>query len=168
MSTVGGTLVVEFGEGADSNAFVAMEFDETLNLGDDGEEKTSFDPDDEVWFWIQHADTLQIDSVKATSGMVVDCGTVRRSRVQELTFTGKDTVDLSHIPAVNPSYTWYGNEGSGLARNGRSVSVSGNTPCTCDVVIPIDVHLYRFVPPALDLGENETYRVVIVAYLEAA
>lgn len=168
MTTVGGTLVVEFGDGADSSAFVAMEFDETLNLDDDGNAKTSFEPEDDVWFWIQHAGTLQIDSIAATSGMVVDCGTVRRSRDQELTFTGTDSVELSHIPAGNPSYTWYGNEGSGLSRNGRTVLVSGNTPCTCDAVIPIDVHLYRFVPPALELADGQSYRVVIVAYMEAA
>lgn len=168
MTMVGGTLVVDFGAGADSSAFVAMEFDEPLNLDDDGNAKTSFDPGDEVWFWIQHAETLRIDRVVATSGMVVDCGIVRRSRDQELTFTGVDSVELSHIPAGNPSLTWYGNEGNGLTRTGRSVSVSGNTPCTCDAVIPIDVHLYRFVPPVLALGADETYRVVIVAYLGAA
>lgn len=168
MSTVSGTLVVEFGEGADSSAFVALELDETLNLDEDGEEKTRFDPGDEVWFWVQHADTLQIDRIAATSGMVVDCGVVRRERLQELTFTGTDAIELSHLPAANPSYTWYGNVGAGLARSGRSVSVSGNTPCTCDATIPIDVHLYRFVAPALTLADEATYRVVIVVYLEAA
>ena len=168
MTTVGGTLVVEFGEGADSAAFVAMELDETLNLDDEGNALTSFDPGVEVWFWLQHADTLRIDRIASTSGMVVDCGIVRRSRDQELTFTDTDSVEFSHIPAGNPSYTWYGNEGSGLAKNGRSVSVSGNTPCTCDAVIPIDVHLYRFVPPVLELADDQTYRVVIVAYMGPA
>lgn len=168
MSTVGGTLVVEFGAGADSAAFVAMELDETLNLDDEGNEKTGFAAGDEVWFWLQHADTLRIDRIASTSGMVVDCGVVRRSRNQELTFTSTDSVELSHIPANNPSYTWCGNEGAGLARNNRSVSVSGNTPCTCDAVIPIDVHLYRFIPPPLELADDQTYRVVIVAYMEAA
>ena len=162
------TFVTQFGKGADSSAFVVMELDETLNLDADGNEKTTWSPGDEIWFWIQHDASLVIDRVVATSGMVVDCGSARRSRSQALIFTSTDSVELSHIPAKNPTYTWYGNQGSGLSRNGRSVSVSGNTPCTCDVEIPIDVHLYRFVPPDLELGSEETYRVAIVAYLEAA
>nr|WP_321465171.1 hypothetical protein [uncultured Desulfobulbus sp.] len=166
--SVGATIVSQFGEGADSSAFVAIELDETLNLDADGNAKTSFAPGDEVWFWIQHAETLVIDRIEATSGMVANCGTVRRSRTQELTFTGTDSVELSHIPARNPDYAWYGNVGGGLSRNGRSVSVASQTPCTCDVTMPIDVHLYRFVPPALELVEEATYRIVIVAYMEAA
>ncbi len=166
--SVGATIISQFGEGADSSAFVAIELDETLNLDAEGNAKTSFDPGDEIWFWIQHAETLVIERIEATSGMVVDCGTVCRSRTQELTFTGTDSIELSHIPARNPSYAWYGNEGADMARNGRSVSVGGNTPCTCDAEIPIDVHLYRFVPPRLELDEEKTYRVVIVTYVEAA
>jgi len=165
---VGETLVAQFGSSADSSAFVAKDLDETLNLDGEGNVKTSWVDGDEVWFWVQHDASLVIDRVEPTSGMVVDCGQARRSRTQELTFKTADTVELSHIPAKNPTYTWYGNKGAGLTRNGRAVSVSGNLPCTCDAEIPIDVHLYRFIPPKLDLGSGETYRVVIVIYLEAA
>ncbi|MGD9948921.1 MAG: hypothetical protein AB7U29_10635 [Desulfobulbus sp.] len=168
MSTVGGTIVVEFGDGADQSAFYVFEMDETLNLDAEGNEQSQFSPGDEVWFWGQHAASLRIDRIEATSGMVVDCGIVRRSRTQQLTFTGADVLELSHIPAFNPAYTWFGNIGGGISRNGRSVSVASNIPCTCDAAIPIDVHLYRFVPPQLALEDEETYRVVIVAYMEAA
>jgi len=166
--SVGATIVLEYGDGVDSASFVALELDETLNLDSDGNARTQFDPGDEVWFWLQHDESLVIDRIEATSGMVVDCGSARRSRSQELTFTGENSVTLSHIPAKNPTYTWYGNQGEGMTRDGRSLSVSGNTPCTCDADIPIDVRLFRFVPPLLELDAEETYRVVIVAYLEAA
>jgi len=166
--SVQSTIVVEFGDGADSSGFVALELDETLNLDSVGNVKTSFDQGDEVWFWLQHDDTLRVDSVAATSGMVVACGMARRSRAQELTFTGDGSQTLSHIPAVNPSYLWYGNVGTGMSRDGRTVMVTGNLPCTCDATIPIDVHLYRFVPPPLELVDEATYRVVIVITMEAA
>lgn len=166
---VGSTIVVEFGQGADSTAFVAVELDETMNLDDSGEVKSQFAPGDEVWFWVQHDASLVIDRIESTSGMVVDCGTVRRERTQEMTWTGSDTVELSHIPAANPAYSWFGNIGHGIARNGRSVSVEvASTPCTCDATLPIDVHLYRFVPPVLELADEATYRVVIVVNMEAA
>jgi len=166
--SVQSTIVVEFGDGADSSGFVALELDETINLDSDGNVKTSFDPGDEVWFWLQHADTLRVGSVAATSGMVVACGIARRSREQELTFAGDGSQTLSHIPARNPEYTWYGNVGSGMSRDGRTLTVAGNIPCTCDAVIPIDVHLYRFIPPPLELADEATYRVVIVVTMEAA
>ncbi|HNC99107.1 MAG TPA: hypothetical protein PKW90_23430 [Myxococcota bacterium] len=162
------TIVIEFGAGADSGAFVALELDETLNLGEDGEEQTQFSPGDEVWFWLQHDASLRVGAVAATSGMVVDCGMVRRSRLQELTWINEDAQELSHIPAANPSYTWYGNAGSGMVRDGRSVTVTGNLPCTADAAIPIDVHLYRFVPPPLELADDASYRVVVVITMEAA
>jgi len=168
MSDVGGTLVVEFGDGADASEFVAFEFDETLNLDADGNAKTSYSPGDEVWFWLQHDVTLRLDRIAATSGMVVSCGTVRRSREQELIFTGEDAITLSHVPSGNPTFTWYGNVGSGISRSGRSVSVSGKTPCVCDAVIPIEVRLFRFIPPPLELEAEATYKVKIVAYMEAA
>ena len=58
--SVQSTIVVEFGDGADSSGFVAMELDETLNLDSDGNVKTSFAPGNEVWFWLQHDETLRV------------------------------------------------------------------------------------------------------------
>ena len=169
MSTVGATIVVEFGTGADSSAFVAVELDDRLNKDANGEVKTSFHPGDEVWFWLQwDAAALRLDRVRATSGQVVACGTASRTREQQCTWTGDEAVELSHIPAGSPALKWYGNVGSGLSRDGRKLWVTGNTPCTADATVPISVHLYRYVPPPMALGEGETWRSVIVCYMEAA
>lgn len=168
MSTVGATIVVEFGAGADTSAFVAVELDETLNLDADGNERSQFSPGDEAWFWVQHDSALRIGAIECTSGMVVDSGPARRQRSQECTWTGEDAVELAHIPAAMPVLTWYGHIGQGLVLDGRSLTVAGNAPCTCDAVIPIDVHLYRFVPPPLELAAEQNYRVVIVITMEAA
>jgi hypothetical protein len=35
-------------------------------------------------------------------------------------------------------------------------------------MIPIAVHLYRFIPPVLTLAGEEKYRVVVVITMEAA
>ena len=169
MSEVGATIVVEFGTGADSSAFVAVELDDQLNVDAEGEVKTQFHPGDEVWFWLQwDASALRLDRIRATSGQVVDCGSASRTRDQQLTWTGDEAVELSHIPAGSPTLRWYGNVGSGLSRDGRKLRVAGNTPCTADATIPISVRLCRYVPPPLSLGEGETWRSVIVCYMEAA
>lgn len=168
MAQVGATIVVEFGAGADSSAFVAVELDDRLNVDAESEVKTSFQPGDQVWFWVQHDASLRIDRVRATSGMVVSAGQASRTRDQQCTWTGDDPVELSHIPAGSPTLRWYGNVGTGLSRDGRRLSVAGGIPCTADAVVPISVHLYRYVPPPMSLGEGETWRSVIVVYLEAA
>lgn len=167
--SIGATIVVEFGQGADSSAFVAVELDETLNLDSDGAEKTQFVPGDEVWFWLQFDETaLRLDRVACTSGMVVAAGLASRTRTQELTWTGDDGQELSHIPSATPSLKWYGAVGSGLSRDSRKLTVTGNTPCTADATIPISVRLYRYVPPPMSLSGDETWRSVIVIYMEAA
>lgn len=168
MNAVAATIVVQFGTGAASDAFVAVELDETLNLDAIGEVKSQFAPDDEVWFWVQHDPSLRIGAVECTSGMVVAGGLVLRQRKQELTFTGVDTeVEVSHIPFGPLSLTWYGKVGEQFQVAGKKATVAGNVPCTCDAVIPIEVKLFRFIPPALVLGEEEQYRVVIVITMEA-
>lgn len=168
MSTVGATIVVEFGQGADSSAFVAVELDDHLNRDADGEVKSAWQPGDQVWWWVQHDPSLRIDRVRCTSGMVVSGGTVSRSRDQQLTWTGDEAVELSHIPSGSPTLKWYGNVGTGLSRDGRRMSVTGGLPCTADAIVPISVHLYRYVPPPMSLSGDETWRSVIVVYLEAA
>ncbi len=165
------TLVVEFGDSADSSAFYAAEFDETLNLDNSGEATTDFAPGDELYFWVQHDSSLAIASVESTDrrGTLVDCGTVTRSRDQEVTFTSTDSVDLSYIPASAPTITWYGEVGTRLTVSGKTVAVSGNTPCTADLVFPVAVHLFRYVPPPLVLASDEdTHRIVFVITLEGA
>lgn len=169
MSNVGATIVVQFGQGADSSAFVALELDETLNLDSTGEPVSEFVPGDEVWFWVQHDASLRIGSVACTSGMAVDCGMVRRERRQELTFAGADSDEsLSHLPATAPTLTWYGNDGSPLAIDGRTVRAGGANPSTCDAVLAIDVNLYRYIPPPLQLADGESWRSVVVVTMEAA
>lgn len=172
MSAPQATLVIQFGEGADSSLFVAAEFDEVLNVSASGENKTSWLPGETPWFWVQHDPALRIASILPTgaAGDVIAYDTARRTRNQELSWPNIDTaIELSHIPASAPTLTWYGAPGTGLQRDGRTLRITGGAPCTCDAVIPIEVHLYRFIPPPLELPTAEDkYRVILYITMEAA
>jgi hypothetical protein len=166
------TLVVQFGDQGTSDAFVAAEFDDKLNVDSSAQVKTIWNPGDEIWFWVQHDDSVRIAAVKPTgsAGDIVDCGIAERNVEQQLAWPDTETtVELSHIPLSTPSFTWYGAPGVGLSFSGRTISINSGAPCTCDAAIPISVHLFRFIPPALTLAdESEIYRVIIYIYMEAA
>jgi hypothetical protein len=164
--------VVQFGDQAPVDAFVVAEFDDTLNIDGSGNVKTTWHAGDEIWFWVQHDASVRIAHIKPTggSGDIVDCGWSHRSKTQELTWPDVETInELSYIPSAAITLKWYGTPGEGLAVSGRSISIAGSAPCTCDATIPMGVRLYRFIPPALALsGDADIYRVVIYIYMESA
>jgi hypothetical protein len=166
------TLVIQFGDGADSAAFAVAEFDEVLNTSPNGESKSSWLIGESINFWVQHDPSLRVASILPTgaAGEVISHGIARRKRDQELSWPDVETaVELSHIPASAPALTWYGLPGTGMQLDGRSLRITGGAPCTCDAVIPIDVHLFRFIPPVLELATAEDkYRVILYITMEAA
>jgi hypothetical protein len=167
------TIVVRFGGGADASAYVAAEFDKLLNVDEAGQEKSAWLPGDTIWFWVQHDPSLRIASIVPTgrSGGVVDQGlAIRTGEVEELTWEAdNDAVDLAHLPMAAPELRWYGEPGEGLTRNGRSMVVTGGAPCTCDATYPREVCLFRYIPPPLELAdENDKYRVILFVTMEAA
>lgn len=163
MSTVGGTLVVEFGENANSSEVVVVELDDTLN-GD----VSTFAPGQSAYFWVHHGPSVRVGTVTAPAGVIAADGGAQRNRTEEVTWTNLESQELQCIPAATPTVSWTGAQGSGFAVNGRKASVTGNVPCTCEVSYPIDVHLYHLIPPPLDLADGETFRIVIVVYMEGA
>lgn len=166
------TLVVQFGESADSSAFVAYEFDDVLNVDSSGGTKSSWLPGEVIYFVVQHDPSLRVDAILPTgaAGTIVDCGTVTRTRKQELSWPDIDTEqELSHIPTAMPALSWYGAPGTGLKLSDRTITLTGGAPSTCDAVIPIEARLYQFIPPPLELAtEEDTHRVIIYIYMEAA
>lgn len=164
------TLVMQFGNATAESAFSKAEMDETLNVDTDGESISEFSPGDSVWFWVQHDDTVEITEILPTGGQgdIVDYGMQARTRDAECTWPDTDTeVDLGYIPSAMPTLTWYGNPGSYLRLDGRVLTIGGNAPATADAVIPIQVHLFRFIPPSLDLPtEADKYRVVLCIYID--
>ena len=169
MSAPLATIVVEFGEGADSTALVVVELDDAVNKDADGKTTSSFHPGDEPGF-VVHYDpaALRIDWVRASSGMIVDNGEVSRVRKQrvQLTAPGKP-VTLPHIPAAGVSVDWFGNAPT-ISQAGRQVTASGSLPAIGEAAYTISCHAYRLAPPPLELADNQRYPVLVVVYMESA
>jgi len=167
--SVEATIVVEFGQGVDSGALVVVELDEVMNLDLDGEEKTSFSPGDTPYFLVHHDQTVRIQSIKSSSGMVSGGNIVTRDRNQQVQWVKDgEKQDLSYTPANSPTWKWWGNTPT-TTRDGRTVTVSEpGIPAIGEVSYVIETKQYQLTPPPMDLEEDETYPVLIVIYLEAA
>lgn len=168
--SIAASLVVTFGEGANDTDLVAMEFDKTMNIDAAGEEKSQFSPGDEVFFLIHHAPTLRIGRVMATSGMTVAQGEVSYAREQQLLWvSAEEEQDLSYIAASGVTATWYGNEATGLKKSGiRTVTISGGVLPALSLVRHLAVFkLYKLITPLVELAENESWPITIVAEMEA-
>ena len=167
--TTPSTLVVAYGDDvAEADQTAVVELDGTLNLDSDGETKTQFAPGDEVYFLVHHDADLVIDKVVPTDGTVVAMGAVSRSREADLLFVDEDAVSLSYLPAGSLSVDWQGREGSGLSRDEQSVTITDGWPALAHVAYGVDFYLYKLIPPTLELGEDESYTVHAVIYMEAA
>ncbi len=164
------TFVVEYGDSVseDNASGVVIELDETRNLNSDGEVKSQFYPGDTVHFLIHCPDELRIDRVASTDGMVVSRGRTSQSRQQDLLFAGEDAVSLSYQPSGPISKNWQGNVGTGWAQDDIEITVAGGQPCLCKASYAVAFSAYYLVPPALSLGEDDTYTIIVVVYVEAA
>lgn len=161
------TIVVQFGDGADSSALVKVELDGVVNLDADGKEKTQFYPGDQPVFLVHHDATLRLDHIEVSSGMVQDLGLVARERTQQLSFAAIEGQELEYLPPLPPVITWYGNDGA-LQITGRSVLPTGVVPAVCTVTLQAAFRQFRLIPPALILTEGQEWPVLVVVHMEAA
>lgn len=161
------TVVVQFGQGADSNALVVVELDGELNRTADDQEKTQFFPGDRPVWLVHHDATVRISSVACSSGMIQPLGQVTRTRSQQMPFPAGEAVELPYVPAGGVSVQWYGNNGA-LSRTGRSVRATGSVPAIGEVSYPVRFAQYRLIPPSLSLSGEETWPILIVVTMEAA
>lgn len=168
---VRGTIVVEFGESVSDSSFTVVEFDDVINQTAQGEVYTTFLPSEEAAFIVHFDPTkLRIDRVGNSDGSIRGGNTVSRSKTQQLQFINtEDDSTLSYIPSSSPSIAWYGNS-PGTSRDERKVRASGAAvPAIGDFTFNIFAVSYILSPPAgLTLGEDETYPVLAVVYMEAA
>ena len=147
------TFVVSFGEGAASDSGVVVELEPSLNVDEEGNEKSSFAPGDEVYFTVHYPTTLRVKAVEVTSG---DVHFISRSEFdRELSgafFVDVETaVSLPHIPASPLTFFWYGKVGQ-LSVTGRDIKAV-NPPCIGDISYKMLADLFRYVPPA-DMAMN--------------
>lgn len=179
MGKVEATIVVKFGEGVEGDALALIELDETENtyVDDSGEVqvKTQFNPGEEPFFWIHYDSSLKVAEYRSSAGEI-ELQQLSRTynKEQQLQFI-KEKIDsdtaeqeLSYYPMQTSSPSWYGNEGEGWKRTGRKITVSGNTPCICDLDFTIKADQYKLIPPSMTLAEDETYPILVVFYMENA
>lgn len=175
--TTPASIILEFGEGVDGDsAFVKVELDEVRNVDAAGEAKTEFNPGDDVYFLVQIGQDLAIDWVLPTSGTVNQIAAVKRKRTQELVFTPQNlSKDLDYIPTAQPTVKFYGKTPALKAMDGVTLALAGieelmdsdpvpsDLPAVCDVEYDVEFRSFRFVPPPMNLpDENSEYKVRIV------
>lgn len=166
MIEVAESLIVKFGGGADTAALVKLELDGELNEG-----KTSFAPLDIINFRLHHDTSVQLFKMGATDGQVVSQGSGSRAVREELLFAeADDSHELEYLPAAPVGHGWFGNEADGLKRSGQReiVICGGELPALALVEYDVEFSLFKLLAPDVELAEDESYPITIVAYMEAA
>ena len=164
------TIVLEFGDGAPSDALVIVELDDVVNKNTDGSDKTSFSLNDKPGF-IVHYDTsaLRIGSVKASSGMIVDSGNVSRSRTAQISLSSVNNKQtLSYIPSGGVNWKWYGNVANISQSIRELIATGGSIPAIGDISFSINARAYLLYPPTISGGlrPDETWPILVVIYME--
>lgn len=165
MIEVADSLVVRFGSGADSSALVRLELDDVLNDG-----KTSFSPGDTINIRLHHDSSVQLGRMLSTDGMMAWQGHGLRQISEQFLFAEPDDVhQLSCVPASSLSTGFYGREATGLLRSSsRDVVISGgDLPSLAAIDYQADFLLYRLLAPEMELSDDESYPIYIVAYMES-
>lgn len=165
------TIIVEFGDddGSDSNVIVEIDPENSSNLDEDEETKSTFEPGDNPVILIHHDSNVQIDAVKCTHGAMIKIGSnITQVREETITLTSleddENTVTYSNINAYK-SLEWYGNTSVLKLENSTITPVSGTYPC--HGLLKYNVlfqQQYQLISPELDLDSDETYEIVIVIY----
>lgn len=169
------SIVVVFGDGADSDGTVVAELDplHDNNLDSDGELKSTFDsvaPDVPVLL-IHHDDTVQLTRIVATSGSVESTETsgITQTREVDLSFaTEEDTVSIGYSNTTLDSVEWNGRTGTVVISGDNIIYSSGETPFVGVATVNVTFQHQYFVnvPSGLDLDADETYEIVIFIYME--
>jgi hypothetical protein len=163
--SVAATVVIKFGEGADSSSTAVVELDDSRNLTPEGEVKSTFAPGDIVWFLVHHSPALRIGTVVPTDGFVVYQGRTQFAKQSQQLFADSEAVSLSYLPAGGVDATWYG-RASNLTQTGEKL-VASDPPAIGDMGFSIEGALYMLQTPSVTLEEDQTYPVAVVVTMEA-
>lgn len=165
MIEVAASTVVKFGSAAAAGALVVFELDDAMNDG-----KTSFAPGKDIFLRLHHDSSVRLSKDPlATHGQIDNQGTGYRSIEQQLLWEDSETEhDLSYVPVGLLDASYYGNEASNLAKSGdRTVTIGGgDLPALSLVSYSAEFFLFRLIAPEVELEENGSYPVVVVAYME--
>jgi hypothetical protein len=157
-------LVVNFGESAASaSGSIVVEWDDSLNVDDKGEVKTSFVPGDELYLLV-HSD-VEIVGVKSTSGTVSGGGAVSLIRAQEIGWGSiDDEQNLNYTPIGSIKYKWFGRSGSRPSVVDKIITMAGSFPCLALVEYVARFLRYRLQTQKVSLAKDETYPLLVYVY----
>ena len=169
------TILVSFNDGTDSDEYLTLaELDDVLNIDSNGDVKTSFGEGDEPYFRFHCSDNIQLDAVASTLGSLINIGTANRVKESSNVFASRDddALDSHTLPVVPSSYsvTYEGNVGSLLSETttGGLVTLSrrtSHTPFSAFFLSSYRATIFQLVPPALSLGDDETFNIYVVFYV---
>lgn len=160
------TQIIDFGaEVSEEDGFIRLELDDELNAGDEEDEESAADfyPGSEIYFLVNYDDTIEIESVKSTSGSVEMLDTVSRDREADLLFTSEEPEqELEYIPAGDLSATWYGNKAD-LSLDNRIVSAVGSLPAYGKIQFPVNFLSCKLTAPSsVEFDDSGEYPIQIV------
>ena len=165
MIEVADSLVVKFGGGADASDLAKLELDDLLN-----EDKTSFAPGDTIYLRLHHDSSVQLNQLLSTDGMVSSEGSGSRDIEEQLLFAeAEDSHELGYVVEGALAFGYYGRQATGLKRTGQRqvIITGGDLPSLALVQYTASFSLFKLLAPDVELEEDESYPITIVAYMEA-
>lgn len=162
MGTTQATIVVSFGDDANADGFYLAELDEVANKG-----KTSFVPNEEVFFIIQHDETLKILQIVTTNGSIQSHGNVTRTKTETMVFAAEG--DEQNLPCLGSSAFSFSFGTASLSVDGVNVAAgAGSYPVVCSASVTGTFQQYSLLPNIPPLAKDETFDVYIFIYFGAA
>lgn len=164
------SIVVSFGESVTSDSgSLTVEWDDSLNVDDDGEVKTSFVPGDVLYLLIHHGSDVDVVGVKCTSGTLSGGSAVNITMEDEIGWgSSDDDQELSYSPSGALSYTWFGRVGSGITLVDKVLTVAESFPCLARVSYLARFLRYKLQTPSVTLAEEETWPLLVYVYYTEA
>lgn len=178
------TLVVQYGESVpEEDRFAVAELDDTMNLDRNGEVKTQFSEADEPYFLVHLKPGLYVESVLATNavvfknsmfqrtvisrGGIIKEGQMTLQRGQILSVFNEEGQELSYYPAGLVEIDSATDLAISGVVTGRQMTISGALPVNIYAQYPVSFTRYRFIPPSIGLGPEESCQFFIVINVEA-
>ncbi len=174
--SVEATLVVDFGSADTSQDITIIEPDDILNIDEEGEVISSFSPGDSIYFRTHFSNNIILTDLIATTGDIQNMGVVTRQSEEETLFVSREPdsptqYTLGYLPGGAIGITHYGRQGS-LTRTQHSNGVVqyessvDQVPFYTKFSYSYRSNLYLLRTPEITLAEDETYTIVIVAYVD--
>lgn len=167
------SLLIEFS--GDTEYVGIAELDDTLNVDDEGEEKTSFHSQEEAYVRLHLSSNVEVYDYKVSSGSISSEGSDTRTLTEEVEFDSEDeNGPTTHTVSVVPNSTsvsYFGNSGSYETETNEvsgQLTYSGDTskvPFVAEFTHSYSVNIYKVTLPEVELEEDDSYPVLVTFYV---